>query len=106
LHFHWCTTAVGTMDISPRPFLPTSPSTENQSCVAQPSSKDFFLLRSRDRQPILAIPDKPVEVGTVPGEWYSPTQVPIPSKPPATDRNGVSGDDLIYFTPRFANAQK
>src|ERR1019366_2676018 len=35
---------------------------------------------------------------TVNGEWYSPTQ-PIPSKPPAYARNGISIDDLIDFTP-------
>jgi len=46
-----------------------------------------------------------VEVGNVPGEWYSHTQ-PIPTKPPAYSRNGVSIDDLIDFTPHFANAQK
>src|SRR5207249_343953 len=36
--------------------------------------------------------------GDVPGEWYSPTQ-PFVSKPPAYDRQGVSVDDLIDFTP-------
>ena len=32
------------------------------------------------------------------GEWYSPTQ-PFPTKPPAFDRQGVTEDDLIDFTP-------
>ena len=36
--------------------------------------------------------------GDVPGEWYSPTQ-PFPTKPPAYDRQGVSLNDLIDFTP-------
>ena len=36
--------------------------------------------------------------GNVPGEWYSPTQ-PIPTKPPAYARNGVTPDELIDFTP-------
>jgi quinoprotein glucose dehydrogenase len=36
----------------------------------------------------------------VPGEWYSPTQ-PIPTRPPAYDRQGVSIDDLIDFTPEL-----
>jgi quinoprotein glucose dehydrogenase len=44
------------------------------------------------------IPETKVEVGSVPGEWYSPTQ-PIPSKPPAYSRNGVFKEDLIDFTP-------
>jgi quinoprotein glucose dehydrogenase len=41
-----------------------------------------------------------VPKGDVPGEWYSPTQ-PIPSRPPAYDRQGVSIDDLIDFTPEL-----
>jgi quinoprotein glucose dehydrogenase len=36
----------------------------------------------------------------VPGEWYSPTQ-PFPTRPPAYDRQGVSLDDLIDFTPEL-----
>jgi len=35
---------------------------------------------------------------TVPGEWTSPTQ-PFPTRPPPFDRQGVSEDDLIDFTP-------
>jgi quinoprotein glucose dehydrogenase len=37
---------------------------------------------------------------TVPGEWYSPTQ-PFVTKPPAFERQGVSIDDLIDFTPEL-----
>src|SRR4029077_4337824 len=49
---------------------------------------------------------KPVERGTVPGEWYAPTQ-PFPTKPPAYDRQGISKDDLIDFTPELrAEAEK
>ena len=35
-----------------------------------------------------------------PGEWYSPTQ-PFPTRPPAFDRQGVTVDDLIDFTPEL-----
>jgi quinoprotein glucose dehydrogenase len=49
-------------------------------------------------QPVWPIEEKPVEKGNVPGEWYSPTQ-PIPTKPPAYSRNGVTPDVLIDFTP-------
>ena len=38
--------------------------------------------------------------GDVPGEWYSPTQ-PFPTKPAAFDRQGVTVDDLIDFTPEL-----
>jgi quinoprotein glucose dehydrogenase len=36
----------------------------------------------------------------VPGEWTSPTQ-PFPTKPAPYDRQGVSVDDLIDFTPEL-----
>src|SRR5438876_10554825 len=51
------------------------------------------------------MPEKPVEVGNVPGEWYSHTQ-PIPTKPPAYSRNGVLIDDLIDFTPALRERAK
>src|SRR6266513_1596091 len=67
--------------------------------VAQPSKQGFLYVFDRATgKPIWPIPERPVEVGNVPGEWYSPTQ-PIPSKPAAYSRNGVSIDDLIDFTP-------
>jgi quinoprotein glucose dehydrogenase len=51
-------------------------------------------------QPIWPIVERPVAQTDVPGEWTSPTQ-PIPTKPPAFDRQGVSKDDLIDFTPEL-----
>jgi quinoprotein glucose dehydrogenase len=51
-------------------------------------------------KPVWPFEEKPVEKGTVPGEWYSPTQ-PIPSKPKAYARNGVTVDNLIDFTPEL-----
>jgi len=51
-------------------------------------------------QPIWKIEERPVEKGDVPGEWYAPTQ-PIPTKPAAYDRQGVTVDDLIDFTPEL-----
>ena len=41
-----------------------------------------------------------MEQGNVPGEWYSPTQ-PFVTKPPPFDRQGVSPDDVIEFTPEL-----
>src|ERR1051326_6561546 len=67
--------------------------------VAQPSKQGFLYVLDRvTGKPVWPIPEKPVEKGTVPGEWYSATQ-PIPSKPPAYSRNGVFKEDLIDFTP-------
>ena len=65
--------------------------------VAQPTKQAFLYVFDRDTgQPIWPIEEKPVEKGDVPGEWYSPTQ-PIPTKPPAYDRNGVLPSDLTRF---------
>jgi quinoprotein glucose dehydrogenase len=50
--------------------------------------------------PVWPIEERAVEKGTVPGEWYSPTQ-PFVTKPPAFDRQGVSINDLIDFTPEL-----
>ena len=51
-------------------------------------------------QPVFPIVERPVEKGTVPGEWYSPTQ-PFPTRPPAYDHQGVTIDNLIDFTPEL-----
>jgi glucose dehydrogenase len=67
--------------------------------VAQPTKQAFLYVFDRvTGQPIWPIEEKPVEKGSVPGEWYSPTQ-PFPSKPPAYDLQGLKLDDLIDFTP-------
>jgi quinoprotein glucose dehydrogenase len=67
--------------------------------VAQPSKQAFLYVLDRETgQPIWPIEERPVEKGSVPGEYYSPTQ-PIPSKPAAFDRQGVSLSELIDFTP-------
>jgi quinoprotein glucose dehydrogenase len=59
-----------------------------------------------DRQtgePLWPIEERPVPASDVPGEWSSPTQ-PFPTKPAAYDRQGVSEDDLIDFTPEIRAA--
>jgi quinoprotein glucose dehydrogenase len=67
--------------------------------VAQPTKQAFLYVFDRvTGKPIWPIEEKPVPQGDVPGEWYSPTQ-PFPTKPPAYDRQGVTIDDLIDFTP-------
>jgi len=67
--------------------------------VAVPSKQGFLYVFDRvSGKPVWPIEEKPVEKGSVPGEWYSPTQ-PFPTKPPAYARNGVTPDLLIDFTP-------
>jgi quinoprotein glucose dehydrogenase len=59
------------------------------------------LLYTLDRatgEPVWPIVERPVPQSTVPGEHSSPTQ-PIPTRPPPLDRQGISPDDLIDFTP-------
>ncbi len=75
--------------------------------VAQPTKQAFLYVFDRiTGQPVWPIEERPVEKGDVPTEWYSPTQ-PFPTKPPAYDRQGISTDDLIDFTPELrAEAEK
>jgi quinoprotein glucose dehydrogenase len=69
--------------------------------VAQPTKQAFLYVFDRvTGEPIWPIEEKPAPKGDVPGEWYSPTQ-PIPTKPPPYDRQGLSVDDLIDFTPEL-----
>lgn len=69
--------------------------------VAQPTKQGFLYVFNRETgEPVWPIEERPVPKGDVPGEWYSPTQ-PIPTKPAAFERQGVSVDDLIDFTPEM-----
>jgi quinoprotein glucose dehydrogenase len=69
--------------------------------VAQPTKQGFVYVFDRATgEPVWPIEERPVPKGDVPGEWYSPTQ-PFPTRPPAFDRQGVSIDDLIDFTPEL-----
>lgn len=51
-------------------------------------------------QPIWPIEERPVPKSTVPGEYTSPTQ-PFPTKPAPFDRQGLTVDDVIDFTPEL-----
>ena len=69
--------------------------------VAQPTKQAFLYVFDRvTGEPVWPIEERAVEAGDVPGEWYSPTQ-PFPTKPPAYDRQGVTEDDLIDFSPEL-----
>jgi len=50
--------------------------------------------------PVWPIEERPVPRSTVPGERASATQ-PFPIKPPPFDRQGLTTDDLIDFTPEL-----
>ena len=51
-------------------------------------------------EPVWPIEERPVPQTDVPGERTAPTQ-PFPTKPAAFDRQGISVDDLIDFTPEL-----
>ena len=51
-------------------------------------------------EPLFPIVETPVPASTVPGEKAAKTQ-PIPTKPKPFDRQGVSEDELIDFTPQL-----
>jgi quinoprotein glucose dehydrogenase len=69
--------------------------------IAQPTKQAFLYVLDRvTGQPIWPIEERPVPQGDVPGEKYSATQ-PIPTRPPAYDRQGLAVDDLIDFTPEL-----
>jgi quinoprotein glucose dehydrogenase len=99
-HFQLVHHPLWDMDISSAPILADIVVDGKKiKAVAQPTKQGFLYVLDRvTGKPVWPIPEKPVEVGTVPGEWYAPTQ-PIPTKPQAYSRNGVSVDDLIDFTP-------
>jgi len=101
-HFQLVHHPLWDMDISSAPILADiSVDGKTIKAVAQPSKQGFLYVFDRvTGKPVWPIPEQQVTVGNVPGEWYSPTQ-PIPSKPPAYSRNGVSIDDLIDFTPEL-----
>jgi quinoprotein glucose dehydrogenase len=69
--------------------------------VVQLTKQSFAYVFDRQTgEPAWPIEERPVPQTDVPGEWTSPTQ-PIPTKPAAYDRQGISEADLIDFTPRL-----
>ena len=69
--------------------------------VAQVTKQAFTYVFDRETgDPIWPIEERAVPASDVPGERAAPTQ-PLPTKPPAFDRQGLSADDLIDFTPEL-----
>ena len=72
-----------------------------RKAVAQVSKTAFAYVFDRvTGEPLWPIEERPVGQSTVPGERLAKTQ-PFPTKPAAFDRQGVSVDDLIDFTPEL-----
>jgi glucose dehydrogenase/mono/diheme cytochrome c family protein len=69
--------------------------------VIQPNKAGFLFVFDRvTGKPVWPIVERPVPQSKVPGEQSSPTQ-PFPTKPPAIDRQGITPDDVIDFTPEL-----
>ena len=69
--------------------------------VVQVTKQAFaFVLDRVTGQPVWPIEERPVPASSVPGEKSWPTQ-PVPTRPPAFDRQGLTVDDLIDFTPEL-----
>jgi quinoprotein glucose dehydrogenase len=90
------------MDISAPPILADIVvNGKTIKAVAQPTKESMLYVFDRvTGEPVWPIVEKPVPQGDVPGERYSATQ-PFPTRPAAYDRNGISVDDLIDFTPQL-----
>ncbi len=74
--------------------------------VAQVSKQGFTYVFDRvTGAPVWPIEERPVPASLVPGEKLSPTQ-PYPTKPPAFERQGMTEDDLIDFTPELREEAK
>ena len=99
-HFQLVHHPLWDMDISSAPLLADiNVDGKPIKAVAVPTKQGFLYVFDRvTGKPVWPIEERPVEKGSVPGEWYSPTQ-PFPVKPPVYSRNGVTPDVLIDFTP-------
>ena len=69
--------------------------------VAQVTKQAFTYVFDRvTGEPVWPIEERQVAQSDVPGEQTAPTQ-PFPTRPAAFDRQGVTGDDLLDFTPEL-----
>jgi quinoprotein glucose dehydrogenase len=72
--------------------------------VAQVSKQGFCYVFDRvTGKPVWPIEERPIPPSSVPGERLSPTQ-PFPTRPAPFDRQGMSKEDLIDFTPELKKA--
>jgi quinoprotein glucose dehydrogenase len=69
--------------------------------VIQANKNGFLFVFDRvTGEPVWPIEERPVPQSAVPGEQLSPTQ-PFPTLPAPFDRQGLTEDDLIDFTPEL-----
>ncbi len=69
--------------------------------VVQTTKQGFAYVFDRlTGEPIWPIEERPVPQSDTPGEWTSPTQ-PFPTRPAPYERQGVTREDLIDYTPEL-----
>ena len=79
---------------------------QERKIVVQLTKQAFCFVFDRESgEPIWPIVEKPVPQSQVPSEKTAPTQ-PFPTKPAAFERQGLSEDDLIDFTPELREEAK
>jgi quinoprotein glucose dehydrogenase len=90
------------LDNPSAPILADLP--DGRKLVVQVTKQNFAYVFDRATgEPVWPIEERPVPQTDVPGEWTSPTQ-PFPTRPAPYDRQGVSPDDLIAYTPEISAA--
>jgi quinoprotein glucose dehydrogenase len=101
-HYQFVHHPIWDMDLPCAPILVDIPLNGRViKAVAQPSKQGYLYVLNRETgEPVWPIEEKPVPKGDVPGEWYSPTQ-PFPTRPPAYERQSVTVDDFIDYTPEL-----
>ena len=74
---------------------------QRRKLVVQTTKQGFAYVFDRlTGAPIWPIEERPVPPSDTPGEWTSPTQ-PFPTRPAPYERQGVTTNDLIDFTPEL-----
>jgi quinoprotein glucose dehydrogenase len=101
-HFQLVHHPIWNMDISTGPILEEiTVDGRNIKAVSVMGKQGMVYVFDRvTGQPVWPIEERAVPQSDVPGEKTSPTQ-PFPTRPPAYERNGISQDDLIDFTPEL-----
>ena len=101
-HFQFVHHPIWNFDMSSAPLLgDVTVDGKPRKVVAVPSKQSWLYVFDRvTGEPIWPIEEKPVPAGTVPGEWYSPTQ-PHPPDSLRYARNMLTMDDVIDFTPQL-----
>ncbi len=86
---------------SPPELVTIHPNGRAVDAVVQLTKSGFAFVFDRvTGKPVWPIEERPVPASDVPGETASPTQ-PVPTKPPAFERQGVTPDDVFDLTPEL-----